>query len=376
MAVACLALSLSVIPAGHSAAAPVPAAPAIAARSYVLMDFNGARILAENKAHVRMEPASLTKLMTAYIVFKELEKGSIKLDGEVLISENAWRATGSRMFIEVNKRVLVKNLLQGMIIQSGNDATVALAEHVAGGEDAFAALMNQYAQSLGMSETHFVNSTGMPDPQHYTTAHDLAILTRSLIHDFPEYYKWYSEREFTYNEIKQYNRNTLLWRDEHVDGVKTGHTESAGFCLIASALRDNMRLISVVLGTTSEEARAQQSQQLLNYGFRFFETRRLYEAEKELTTAPIWKGDSGVLPLGLAEDLYITIPRGQYDNLTAKMNIDTNITAPARKNQPYGSVEIMLDGNNIAQRPLVSLRDVAEGNLFQRLADEVRLLFY
>lgn len=376
MAAACLALFLSFIPAGHSAAAPAPAAPAIAARSYVLMDFSSARILAENKAHERMEPASLTKLMTAYIVFKELEKGSIKLDGEVLISEYAWRATGSRMFIEVNKRVPVKDLLKGMIIQSGNDATVALAEHVAGSEDAFAALMNQYAQTLGMSETHFVNSTGMPDPQHYTTAHDLAILTRSLIHDFPEYYKWYSVREFTYNEIKQYNRNTLLWRDEHVDGVKTGHTESAGFCLIASALRDNMRLISVVLGTSSEEARAQQSQQLLNYGFRFFETRRLYEAEKELTTAPIWKGDSDVLPLGLAEDLYITIPRGQYDNLTAKMNINTNITAPAIKNQPYGSVEIMLGGNNIAQRPLVSLRDVAEGNLFQRLADEIKLLFY
>jgi len=374
-AVIYLTVSLSTVSYSHAAPIPVPAAPEIAARSYVLLDFNSNNILAEKNAYERIEPASLTKLMTAYIVFKELEKETIHLDDEVVVSEKAWRMEGSRMFIEVNKRVSVNDLLKGMIVQSGNDATVALAEFVAGSEDAFVTLMNSYAQNISMTGTHFENSAGMPNLQHYTTAYDMALLTRLLIAEFPEYYKFYSTREFTYNDITQYNRNKLLWRDESVDGVKTGHTESAGFCLVASALRDDMRLISVVIGTNSEDARAEQSQKILNYGFRFFETHRLYEANKELTTAHVWKGSTDELPLGVTEDLYITIPRGQYDDVTANMMIDTNIIAPANKNQSYGTVEVTLDGESIVQRPLIALRDIAEGGFIQRLTDEIKLFF-
>ncbi len=356
-------------------AAPTPAPPEIGARAYLLQDFNSGQLLAEKKIHERMEPASLTKLMTAYIVFSELESNNIKLDDMVLISEAAWKMTGSRMFIEVNKRVSVEDLLQGMIIQSGNDASVALAEHVAGSEDAFASLMNSYAINLGMSATNFINSTGMPDSEHYTTVNDLAILTRALIKNFPQYYKWYSVREFTFNGITQPNRNKLLWRDKSVDGVKTGHTKSAGYCLIASAKRDDMRLISVVLGTKSENARAQESQKLLNYGFRFYETRRLYAANEALTTTRIWKGEVEQLPLGLTEDLFVTVPRGQFDNLDKRMDINALIMAPAAKGHQYGTVEISLEGGDIAIRPLVALRDLAEGDLGQRLMDEVQLLF-
>ena len=370
-----LLVCLSIGSFGHAALVPVPGAPEVAARSYILMDFSSGKILAEKNAYERIEPASLTKLMTAYIVFKELEKETIHESDEVVVSEKAWRMPGSRMFIEVNKHVSVKDLLKGMIVQSGNDATVALAEYVAGSEDAFVTLMNNYVEIIGMKGTHFKNSEGLPDPEHYTTAYDMAILTRLLISEFPEYYKLYSIREFTYNNITQPNRNLLLGRDESVDGVKTGHTESAGYCLVASALRDDMRLISVVIGTNSEEARAQQSEKILNYGFRFFETHRLYEANKQLTTAHVWKGNTDELPLGLQEDLYITIPRGQYDDLTETMNIDTNIIAPAKKNQSYGTVEVTLDGENVAQRPLIALRDIAEGGFFQRLTDEIKLFF-
>ncbi len=357
------------------ATTPIPSPPQIKARAYLLQDFHSGRILVEKNARERMEPASLTKLMTAYVVFNELKSGDVRLDEKVLVSEKAWRTGGSKMFIEVNKQVSVEDLLQGMIIQSGNDASVALAEHVAGSEDAFASLMNNYAAALGMTDSHFVNSTGLPHREHYTTAYDLALLTRALIHDFPEYYRWYSMREFTYNNITQYNRNKLLWRDKSVDGVKTGHTKSAGYCLIASALRKDMRLISVVLGTRSEAARAQESQKLLNYGFRFFETHRLYGANETLTTARIWKGEVEQLPLGLAADLYVTIPRKQYDKLDAQMSIEPLITAPARRGQAYGTVQIRLDDEVIASRPLVALRDVAQGSLAQRLSDEFMLLF-
>ncbi len=356
-------------------AAPIPGPPQVAARAYLLQDFNSGRLLAEKNTHERMEPASLTKLMTAYIVFTELETNSISLGDQVRVSEAAWRMGGSRMFIEVNKLVSVEDLLKGMIIQSGNDASVALAEHVAGSEDAFVSLMNSYAGKLGMTATHFVNSTGMPDPEHYTTVNDLAILTRALIKDFPQYYKWYSEREFTFNGIRQSNRNKLLWRDKSVDGVKTGHTKSAGFCLIASAQRDGMRLISIVLGAKSENARAQESQKLLNYGFRFFETRRLYGAGEALATARIWKGEVEQLPLGLTEELYVTVPRGQYDQLETRQNITALIMAPAERGHQYGALEVSLNGAEIALRPLVALRDVAEGSLWQRLSDEALLLF-
>ncbi len=355
-------------------AAPIPAPPQVAARAYLLQDFNSGRLLAQSNIHERMEPASLTKLMTAYIVFSELESGTITLSDQVRVSEAAWRMGGSRMFIEVNKLVSVEDLLKGMIVQSGNDASVALAEHVAGSEDAFVSLMNSYAEKLGMTGTHFVNSTGMPDPDHYTTANDLAILTRALIADFPQYYKLYSQREFTFNGITQSNRNKLLWRDKSVDGVKTGHTKSAGFCLIASAQRNDMRLISVVLGTKGENARAQESQKLLNYGFRFFETRRLHGANQAITTVRIWKGEVEQLPLGLTEDLYVTVPRGRFDQLESRNNIAALIMAPAARGRQYGSLVVSLDGEEIAIRPLVALRDVAEGSLWQRLSDEALLL--
>lgn len=372
-------LLLGVTGAGAAApAAPamlMPAPPSINAGSYVLLDFNSGDILAENNARTRMEPASLTKLMTAYVVFNELRNGTIRRDQLVTISEHAWRTQGSRMFVEVNTQVKVEDLLKGVIVQSGNDASVALAELVAGSEEAFAGLMNNVAAALQMKDTHFVNSTGMPDPEHYSTAYDLALLTRALIATFPEDYKLYSIREFTYNNITQHNRNRLLWRDESVDGVKTGHTDSAGYCLVTSALRDDMRLVSVVLRTKSDDARVEETQKLLNYGFRFFETHRLYGAGSSLTTARVWKGATEELPLGLSQDLYVTIPRNQYQKLNAAMNLDPTITAPVHKGQQIGTVQVTLDGKNIAERPLVALNDIPEGNFAQRITDEIRLFF-
>jgi D-alanyl-D-alanine carboxypeptidase (penicillin-binding protein 5/6) len=365
-------------PAAAPAATPAtltPTPPSINAGSYILLDHYSGNVLAENNSDARMEPASLTKLMTAYIVFNELKNGALSEDQLVTISENAWRTQGSRMFVEVKKQVSVNDLLKGMIVQSGNDATVALAEQVAGSESAFSELMNNFAGALHMKDTHFMNSTGMPDPQHYTTAHDLALLTRALIGAFPDYYKLYSLREFTYNNITQHNRNRLLWRDDSVDGVKTGHTESAGYCLVTSAIRDDMRLISVVLSTKSDDMRVQESQKLINYGFRFYETHRLYSADASLTTARVWKGMTEELPLGLAQDLYVTIPRNQYKKLNAAMNMNSTITAPVHKGQQLGTVQVSLDGKNVAERPLVALREIPEGNFAQRLSDEIRLFF-
>ena len=282
---------LQALSAVQAAPAIIPSPPGIDAKAYLLMDYDSDYIISSENADERMEPASLTKMMSSYVISNELDKGTLKLDDKVKISEKAWRMPGSRMFVKVGSEVTVGELLKGMIIQSGNDATVALAQHVAGSEDAFASMMNQQAARLGMTSTHFVNSTGLPNPEHYTTAHDLAILARALIHDFPDHYEWYSEKEYKYNKIKQRNRNDLLWRDSSVDGIKTGHTESAGYCLVASAKRKTMRLISVVLGTDSKKGRATESQKLLTYGFRFFETHRLYAANEPLTTVRVWKGD-------------------------------------------------------------------------------------
>ncbi|NOY62093.1 MAG: D-alanyl-D-alanine carboxypeptidase [Gammaproteobacteria bacterium] len=368
----CLLLSLNT-----ALAAPpklTPAVPSIIARAYFIQDHNSGYVIAEKRADERMEPASLTKLMTAYVVFSELESGSIQLSDQVLVSEKAWRMPGSRMFIEVNKEVSLENLLKGLIIQSGNDASVALAEHVAGSEDAFAALMNQHAQALGMTGTHFVNSAGLPDKDHYTTARDMARLANALIRQFPDHYQWYSTREFTFNGITQYNRNKLLWRDKSVDGIKTGFTDSAGYCLVTSAQRNGMRLVSVVLGAKSEEGRAQESQKLLNYAFRFFETHRLYSANKTLSSARIWKGEVEQLPLGVSDDLYVTIPRGQYAQLASTINVKPSIVAPAVAGQNYGTLSIKLNGEGVAERPLVALRSVGEGGVLQRLIDEVMLL--
>ncbi|MCC6209038.1 MAG: D-alanyl-D-alanine carboxypeptidase [Gammaproteobacteria bacterium] len=376
-----MAAILLLCAAGPKAATPVipapstPAPPSINAGSYVLIDFNSGEVLAENGARTRMEPASLTKLMTAYIVFNELQNGRLRYDQPVTISENAWRTQGSRMFVDVNTQVKVEDLLKGMIVQSGNDATVALAEQVAGSEDAFAGLMNNAASALQMKDSHFGNSSGMPDPEHYTTAYDLALLTRALIASFPEDYRLYSLRDFTYNNITQHNRNRMLWRDASVDGVKTGHTDSAGYCLITSALRDDMRLISVVLRTKSDDSRVEETQKLINYGFRFYESHRLYAAGSSLTTTRVWKGVTEELPLGLAQDLHVTIPRNQYQKLNAAMNMAPTITAPVHKGQQLGTIQVTLDGKNIAERPLVALSDVPEGSFAQRITDEIRLFF-
>lgn len=361
--------------AAVNAATLIPATPKIKAKGYLLIDFNSGRVLAEKKSDKRLEPASLTKMLASYVVAYELANGNIAMDDEVRISNKAWRMQGSRMFVEVGKNVSVEDLLKGMIIQSGNDATVALAEHVAGSEDAFVSLMNQHAAELGMLESHFVNSTGLPHKNHYTTPRDLAKLAMALIRDFPEHYKWYSTKKFTFNKITQYNRNKLLWRNNSVDGIKTGHTDAAGYCLVASALRDEMRLISVVLGTRSEEARATESAKLITYGFRFFETHKLYDANAPLTTAHIWKGTQEELKLGLKEDLYLTIPKGQYKKLDANMNLDARIIAPAKKGQTFGSMNVSLGDEVYAKRELVALSNIEKGGLITTLIDEIKLLF-
>ncbi len=352
----------------------IPPAPSIAASSYLLMDFDSNKVLAEKNADKRLPPASLTKLMTVYVVFRELANGHLSLDEKVTISKKAWRTPGSRMFVEVNKQVSIEDLLKGVIIQSGNDASVALAEHVAGNEATFAVLMNQHAERLGMTNSHFVNSTGLPAENHYTTARDLAILAQAIIKEFPEYYKWDSQKEFTYNNITQHNRNKLLWRDKSVDGLKTGHTEEAGYCLVASAKRNGMRLISVVMGTASENARANESQALLNYGFRFFETHKLYEANKPIVDTRVWKGDRKQLSLGLNEDLFVTIPRRYANDLKAETVVDKRIIAPVKKGEERGLLNVSLMDEKIVSKPLVALDKVNKGSFFQRIYDEALLL--
>ncbi len=354
----------------------VPAPPRIEAKAYALMDFHSGQFLAERDADTPIEPASLTKIMTVYAALHEIKAGHLSLDDRVTVSERAWKTGGSRMFIEVGKQVPVKDLLLGIIVQSGNDACVALAEHIAGSEEAFAALMNEYAKALGLEHTHFANSTGLPHPDHYTTARDLAILTRALIREFPEAYKWFAIKKFTHNGITQYNRNKLLWRDPTVDGVKTGHTQSAGYCLVASAKRGDMRLISVVAGAKTEEERLRHSAALLNYGFRFFETHRLYEAGKPLATARVWKGAEEDLPVGLAEALYVTVPRGTYGDLSATLDLDPRLMAPVDKGQAVGKVKVTLKGEPLIERPLIALRAIPEGSFWQRWIDQVILMVY
>ena len=365
-----LGLILFVVAAVTTAAvAPVPALPTLAAKSYLLMDFNSGRILASKDVDQRIEPASITKIMTAYVVYKEIESGHLQLHDPVTISKKAWQMGGSKMFIDVGKQVTVDDLLKGLVIQSGNDAAVALAEHVGGSEDVFASLMNQYASKLGLKNTHYVNSTGWPDVKHYSTAHDIAILARATIAEFPEHYKLYAVHEFTWNNITQPNRNLLLYRDSTVDGIKTGHTETAGYCLVSSSLRDNMRLISVVLGAKSDVARADISQALLGYGYRFYESDQLYAATDELKQVRVWKGEIENVGLGLSADLHVTVPRGQSQKLKTVMEILPDVEAPVKKGQPLGTLRIMLDGKELLTRPLVALRAVAKGSLWQRARD-------
>jgi len=373
-----LALTALVLLASTLAAAPlpVPSAPQLGARSWLLQDMHSGRVLAAKEIDSPVEPASITKIMTVYAVLHEIRAGNLKLADQVTVSERAWRMEGSRMFIEVGKQVGVEALLKGVIVQSGNDASVALAEHVAGDEPTFAALMNRHAGRLGMSGSHFVNSTGLPDPQHVTTARDIAIISRALITEFPEYYAWFAEREMTFNGIRQHNRNRLLWRDASVDGIKTGHTQAAGYCLAATAERDGMRLIAVVLGADSEEARAQQSLSLLNYGFRFFETHRLYQVGETVTEVRLWKGAQASLPLGLAgRDLWVTVPRGRYNQLQPGMEVERQIVAPVTQGQEYGTLAVRLGEEVVAEAPLVALQQVATGSLWQQLGDTVRLWF-
>ena len=354
---------------------PAPAPPIIGAKSYLVLDATTGRELASLNPDTQLAPASLTKIMTTYVVFKALEQGQISLEEEVTISEKAWRMPGSRMFVEVGKRVSIEDLLLGMIVQSGNDASVALAEHIAGTEGVFAQMMNQYAQELGMHSSNFLNATGMPAEGHVTSARDLATLARAVIEEFPEYYAWHAVKEFTYNDIKQSNRNSLLWRDPSVDGLKTGHTEDAGYCLVSSAIRDGMRVVSVVMGTSSTKARTDGSQALLNYSFRFFETRLLFKAGEEVTTTRVWKSANETSRLGVLDDLYITIRRGTYDQLESTLDIPSIVEAPISVGQPVAELKVSLDEQVIISTPLRALDENPEGSFWQRTVDSIGLWF-
>lgn len=358
-----------------SAQAPVPQPPQINASSYILMDFNTGTVLAEREIDSRVEPASLTKLMTAYVIFKAIEEEQMSLNELVLVSERAWRTEGSRMFIEVGDQVRVDDLLRGMIIQSGNDASVALAEHLAGSEAAFANLMMYYADLLGMTGSSFMNATGLPDPNHYMTARDVATLAQAIISEFPNYYQLYSERSFTYNDIQQGNRNTLLRRDPSVDGLKTGYTDSAGYCLASSAIRDNMRLIAVVFGMNSAEARAEGSQVLLNYGFRFFETRRLINVNENVAEARILGGTPAYIPVGLSEEVFLTLPRGTYDDISVQVDINPDLWAPVDIGAQVGDIQILLNDSIVYENTLNALNSSEDAGYWQMLKDYVENWF-
>jgi D-alanyl-D-alanine carboxypeptidase (penicillin-binding protein 5/6) len=360
------------------ASAPTPPPPTLTARSFVLMDFASGQVLASREPEMPVEPASITKVMTSYIVAAELANGKVKPTDDVFISEKAWRVggagtDGSTSFLQVNSRVPLEALLRGMVVQSGNDASIALAEHVAGSEETFAALMNDYAARLGMTGSHFANATGLPAEGHLTTALDVARLGRALIRDFPEHYKQYSIKEFTWNGITQHNRNTLLWRDPSVDGIKTGHTSRAGYCLASSAKRGDMRLIAVVMGTAGEKVRADESQALLNYGFRFFESQTLYKAGAEVAAPDLWKGEAPKAKLGLAADAQVTIPRGSYARLQATVNVPKPLLAPLAQGQQVGNLSVKLDDKVVFEAPLVALEAYPEGGFFKRLGDAVMI---
>src|ERR1700734_2951624 len=353
---------------------PIPTPPAVDARSYLVVDYHTGKTLAAENAAARMEPASLTKLMTAYIVFQQLSAGKLKLDEPVMVSEHAWRSEGSRTFIELGKPVSVEFLILGMIVQSGNDATIALAERIAGTEETFAQLMNSTAQRLGMVGTHFENSSGLPSPNHYTTAHDMSLLAVAMIRDFPQYYKYYSVREFEHNGIKQQNRNGLLERDPTVDGLKTGHTDSAGFCLVTSARREGMRLISVVLGSTSMKARENASAALLSYGFTFYETKLIVKGGTVLATTHVWKAANPSAELGVKDDLYMTLPRGQADVKTT-VEVTPKLIAPLGLDADVGTLHVFNGKDALTTVALHPLKPVAAGGWWRRLIDTIRLWF-
>ena len=357
----------------------VPSPPEIAAKAYIMIDANSGRVLAEKNADERLPPASLTKLMTSYVLSYELELGHVHKSDMVTVSKNAWAQNpefdgSSKMFIRAGTQVSLGDLDQGLVVSSGNDAATAIAEYLAGSDSAFADVMNEHAKRLGMTNSHFVNPHGLPDPDHYTTARDLAKLTQAII-GFPKEYALYKEKEFTYNHITQKNRNGLLWRDPSVDGLKTGHTEAAGYCLVASALRNGMRLITVVLGTDSWNMREQESEKLLSYGFRYFETGKFYQAGAEIAHPRVWGGDKDEVKLGVAKDVVLTYPRGKRDKIQAVMNVDKYPHAPIAANQKVGEMVVTLDGDTLYRGPLVALEPVDSGGFFHRMWDALVLFF-
>ncbi|MDA3914293.1 D-alanyl-D-alanine carboxypeptidase family protein [Oleiagrimonas sp.] len=369
------------LPVMNTPAVPVPPPPSFDAKSWVLMDYATGKILASKNPNERVIPASITKIMTDYVVSAELAAGKVHLNDPVYISEHAWKSggagtDGSTSFLKVHSKVPLKDLLYGMIIQSGNDSAIALAEHVAGTESAFASLMNAYAKQLGMTGTHYSNASGYPVPDHYTTARDVAVLSRALIHNFPKDYAISAVKSFTWDGITQHNRNTLLWSDPSVDGIKTGHTSAAGYCLAASAKRGNQRLIAIVMGTPSKTARETDSEALLNYGFRFYETHKLYDAGKALASPRLWKGKADSLALGLSEPAIVTVKRGQYSELKANMEIPDPLIAPFKKGQKVGTLNVTLHGKSVLKAPLVALADAPQGGFFTRLWDSILLWFH
>ncbi len=359
----------------NSAPLITPAPPTLNAKAYILIDVDSGKIIAEKNSEERLPPASLTKMMTLYVISNALRNEQIHLTDSVRISQEAWKIGGSRMFVKEGQQVSVEDLLKGIIVDSGNDACVAMAEHLGSSESGFTELMNNQAKNLGMTNSHFTDSTGLPDKEHYTSAKDLAILGRALINDFPQYYHWYKQKWFTFNGIRQPNRNRLLWRDNQVDGVKTGHTNEAGFCLVSSAKRENMRLLAVVLNSPTDTARADDSERLINYGFRFFETHALYKSGSKIAEVPLYKGQVNTIPVGLVADQFITIPAGQYSRLTINTKIPKFVEAPLKKGDKLGELIIKFDGSIIGNYPVYALQNAETGGFFTRGKDTVKLLF-
>jgi len=353
----------------------IPAPPQLSASSYILMDAYTGDVLVEHNSNMIVEPASLTKLMTAYIVEYELARGNLTFEDMVTVSEKAWRMGGSRMFIREGTQVSIENLLRGIIIQSGNDASVAAAEYIAGSESAFADLMNQHAKLLGMNNTNFVNASGFPAENHYSTAYDMALISRATILQFPENYKMYAEKEFTYNDIRQPNRNRLLWRDKTVDGLKTGHTEAAGYCLAVSAVRNGTRMIAVVMGTKSDEARAAEAQKLMDFGFRYYETRKLYSRGQVVNNARVWGGKQSSVKVGFDEDVLVTMPRQQGQTLPATLEMQKELIAPIAVGDVLGTIVVGTEGNVVLERSVVALEAVEAGGFFKRMFDRIKLFF-
>lgn len=352
-----------------------PAAPHIASEGYVVIDADSGKIIAEKDLDKKRPPASLTKMMTVYVAFTALKSGQLKLKDTVTVSKRAWKTPGSKMFLKEGQRVSIEDLLKGIIVDSGNDASVALAEYIAGTEANFVKLMNKQAHTLGMENSHFSDSTGLPSKELYSTPKDLAILARALIKDYPEYYHWFKQKWFNFNNIKQPNRNRLLWRNPLVDGIKTGHTDDAGYALVASAKKNDMRLITVILGAPSDAARADGGQRLLSFGFRFYETHKLYSANSQITTLKVWKGKSDQIAVGIDRTLYLTIPNGSYHDLEVTSNMAKNVVAPIKKGQALGELIIKLNDKVISTRKLYALTDVEQGGLFSRLGDSIKLSF-